>query len=102
MMTSLKLLRPRNIFGIFCILAACSFFGVSIAQKQPVKKSNTAPEASSDGGANPIVIKTSKEEVTLAEFEAAYRRMNDKDPYGTTLDSLKDFLTIYADYRLKL
>ena len=28
--------------------------------------------------------------------------MNDKDPYGSTLDSLKDFLTIYSDYRLKL
>ena len=49
-----------------------------------------------------MLIKTTKEDIRLDEFEAAYHRMNDKDPYGTTLDSLKDFLTIYSDYRLKL
>ena len=53
-------------------------------------------------GSSPWVIKTTKETISLGEFEDAYRRMNDKDPYGTTLDSLKDFLNIYSDYRLKL
>jgi peptidyl-prolyl cis-trans isomerase SurA len=48
------------------------------------------------------VIKSSAGTITLPEFEQAYKRMNDKYPYATTLDSLKEFLNVYADYRLKL
>jgi peptidyl-prolyl cis-trans isomerase SurA len=54
------------------------------------------------GTASPTVIRSSKEAITLDEFEAAYRRMNDKDPYRSSFDSLKEFLNLYSDYRLKL
>ena len=54
------------------------------------------------GNASPTVMRSTKESVTLDEFEKAYRRMNDKDPYRSRLDSLKDFLAVYSDYRLKL
>src|SRR5258706_588924 len=101
MMISLKSLRPFYL-GLFLAFVIGGSIAISNAQKQPEKKSYTAPEASGKTGSLPIVIKTSKEDVSLDEFEAAYHRMNDKDPYGSTLDSLKDFLTIYSDYRLKL
>ncbi|HYM19815.1 MAG TPA: peptidylprolyl isomerase [Candidatus Kapabacteria bacterium] len=68
--------------------------------KQPVSSSST--DTRSTETKSPVLIKTSKESVTLADFEKAYKRMNDKDPYATSLDSLKDFLVIYGDYRLKL
>lgn len=54
------------------------------------------------GAASPTVIRSTKEAITLSEFESAYRRMNDKDPYRSGFDSLKDFLNLYSDYRLKL
>lgn len=67
--------------------------GVSFAQKG---------QSSLTGAASPTVIRSTKEAITLNEFESAYRRMNDKDPYRSGLDSLKDFLNLYSDYRLKL
>lgn len=51
---------------------------------------------------SPWLIKWKGGEVTLPEFESAFQRMNGKPAYSTTLDSLKDFLSVYADYRLKL
>ena len=48
------------------------------------------------------LIKWKGGKVSLGEFEGAFQRMNGKGPYGTTLDSLKDFLGVYSDYRLKL
>lgn len=71
-------------------------------------KKSTGSAASTKGGAKGAtakgdwLIKWSNGVVTVPEFEAAYRRMNDKQPYATSLDSLKDFLNVYADYRLKL
>jgi len=55
-----------------------------------------------DEGGGPWLIKWKGGEVSLAEFEAAFERMNGKPPYSTSFDSLKDFLSVYADYRLKL
>ena len=64
-------------------------------------KGVTAP-AKADAKGSSSVLKTSFGDVPLAEFEAAFRRMNSKGPYETTLDSLLEFLDVYADYRLKL
>jgi peptidyl-prolyl cis-trans isomerase SurA len=91
----------RSFSKIGALLAVISLTVIgsnAIAQKQ--KQGLTAPSAAA--ASDPVLIKTSKQDVTLSEFEQAYRRMNDKNPYATTLDSLKDFLVIYADYRLKL
>jgi peptidyl-prolyl cis-trans isomerase SurA len=102
MTRSLKSLRPF-VLGLLIVTAVGGYITSSLAQKDPSKKTYTAPDSKgSKKESNPTVIKTTKEDISLSEFEAAYRRMNDKDPYGTTLDSLKDFLGIYADYRLKL
>ncbi len=51
---------------------------------------------------SPWLIKWKGGEISVSEFEDAYQRMNGKPAYSTTLDSLKDFLGVYADYRLKL
>lgn len=81
--------KVSSIFLLVLLLVA----GTSFAQKgQP----------SLTGAASPTVIRSSKEAITLNEFESAYIRMNDKDPYRSGLDSLKDFLNLYSDYRLKL
>ncbi len=101
MIKSLKSLRPFYIV-VFLLAITGGYVLTSLAQKQPSKKTYTAPETTGKTKPSSVLVKTSKEEITLDEFEAAYRRMNDKDPYGSTLDSLKDFLTIYSDYRLKL
>ncbi|HET6512626.1 MAG TPA: peptidylprolyl isomerase [Candidatus Kapabacteria bacterium] len=61
-------------------------------------KSATVTGKSSGG----VVLKTSFGDVPVSEFEAAFRRMNAKDPYATTKDSLLEFLDVYTDYRLKL
>ncbi|MEP7234754.1 MAG: hypothetical protein ABI778_05615, partial [Ignavibacteriota bacterium] len=88
--------------GIIALTIIGGFLTTGHAQKGK-SKTSTAPSATAaKGSASPVLIKTAKDEVKLDEFESAYRRMNDKDPYATTLDSLKDFLTIYSDYRLKL
>jgi peptidyl-prolyl cis-trans isomerase SurA len=87
---------------IIVLLGLTAFASSSVqAQKKSSKskdtKSVTAPDQSGSW-----LIKTTFTTIGLPEFEAAYRRMNDKEPYATTLDSLKDFLNVYADYRLKL
>ncbi len=51
---------------------------------------------------SPWLIKWKGGSVSVSQFEDAFRRMNGKAAYSTTLDSLKDFLSVYADYRLKL
>ncbi len=53
-------------------------------------------------GNSPWLIKWKGGEVTVAEFEDAYERMNGKPAFSASLDSVKDFLSVYADYRLKL
>lgn len=70
-----------------------------LAQKKAAKKHAEVAAASDK---SPWLIKWKGGTVVLPEFEEAYQRMNGKPAYGTTLDSLKDFLSIYADYRLKL
>ncbi len=65
---------------------------------KPAPKSGTITGKSSGG----VVLKTSFGDVPVSEFESAFRRMNAKEPYTTTKDSLLDFLEVYADYRLKL
>ncbi|MDP4198969.1 MAG: peptidylprolyl isomerase [Bacteroidota bacterium] len=72
----------------------------ALAQKGK-KKAGASHEAVS-GDKSPWLIKWKGGSVALTEFESAYQRMNGKTAYGTSLDSLKDFLSIYADYRLKL
>lgn len=97
-------LSRRTILAIGILL--CTLIGgyitSTLAQKQPSKTFTAPVPATFKKSASPVLIKTIKEDIHLDEFEEAYHRMNDKDPYGTTLDSLKDFLTIYSDYRLKL
>jgi hypothetical protein len=89
-------LKPtRTIFlgiGIFVLTIIGGYLTSTLAQKEQ-SKTYTAPDgaATAKNGTSPVLIKTTKEEIRLDEFEAAYRRMNDKNPYGTTLDSLKDF-----------
>ncbi len=106
MVRYLKSVRPIFLgIGVFVLTVLSGYITLSLAQKDIQKdpaKTYTAPSAAAKSAISPVVIKTTKDEIRLDEFEAAYRRMNDKDPYATTLDSLKDFLTIYSDYRLKL
>ncbi|MEI8133993.1 MAG: peptidylprolyl isomerase [bacterium] len=86
----------------FILLASVVLSTVICSNSTIAQETNRTGAKPAATRSNQPLIKTSKESIALDEFEAAYRRMNDKDPYGTTLDSLKDFLTIYADYRLKL
>jgi peptidyl-prolyl cis-trans isomerase SurA len=74
------------------------------AAKNSAKKTQPQNESAMITGkaAGSSVLKTSFGEVPMTEFEAAFRRMNAKDPYATTLDSLLEFLDVYSDYRLKL
>ncbi len=82
------------VFGLLVTLLAASA-GLAPLHAQSSKN------ASSQGTA-PWLIKWKGGEVSLPEFEDAFQRMNGKPAFGTTLDSLKDFLSVYADYRLKL
>jgi peptidyl-prolyl cis-trans isomerase SurA len=59
-------------------------------------------QSAEGSGSSPWLIKWKGGEISVSEFEDAYERMNGKPAYSTTLDSLKDFLGVYADYRLKL
>lgn len=70
--------------------------------KKSVKTKAAAPAITGKLSTTGTVLKTSFGEVPITEFEAAFRRMNAKEPYATTLDSLLEFLDVYADYRLKL
>lgn len=83
----------KKVSSIVYVVSLMLFVGVCYAQKA---------QPSLTGAASPTVIRSTKEAITLNEFEGAYRRMNDKDPYRSGLDSLKDFLNLYSDYRLKL
>lgn len=89
------MLKIRSV--ILSLVAVSTFVSVGFAQKKTSQKSS-APATSS----SPVLIRVGNLSITLDEFERAYRRMNDRDPYKTTIDSLKEFLSIYADYRLKL
>ncbi len=82
------------------ILTAFGFavFGPCTAEAQHLKK--LAAPSTGDNG-QPL-IEWKGGQVSLPEFEGAYERMNGKPAFSTTLDSLKDFLSVYADYRLKL
>ena len=88
--------------GIVVFTAIGGYVTSTLAQKQPPKTFTAPAGSTSKKAVSPVLIKTTKDDIRLDEFEEAYHRMNDKDPYGSTLDSLKDFLTIYSDYRLKL
>ncbi len=79
------------IFGLIVIIFAAGN-GLSPVHAQ-------SPDAA---GGSPWLIKWKGGEVSVAEFEDAYQRMNGKAAFSTTLDSVKDFLSVYADYRLKL
>jgi peptidyl-prolyl cis-trans isomerase SurA len=84
----------KLIFGLSLVII--TFVGdLSLVHAQ----SATSSEGS---GSSPRLIKWKGGEVSLSEFESAFQRMNGKSAYSTTLDSLKDFLSVYADYRLKL
>ncbi len=87
------MLKIRSV--ILSLVAVSILFSAGFAQKGKTQKSAT-------GTASPVLLRVGKVAITLDEFEKAYRRMNDRDPYKTTIDSLKEFLGIYADYRLKL
>jgi peptidyl-prolyl cis-trans isomerase SurA len=91
--------------GIFSLAIIGSYITSVLAQKDPAKTYTGVPSGTvktTTTSSSPVLIKSTKEDIRLDEFEAAYHRMNDRNPYNTTLDSLKDFLTIYSDYRLKL
>lgn len=113
-MSSSKLFAGRPRFGMLgarvrrIALAALALASVSFtvasaqAQKAATGQKKKAAAVTGKAETKQVALKTSFGEVTLEEFEAAFRRMNDKDPYGTTLDSLLEFLDVYSDYRLKL
>lgn len=69
--------------------------------KKPAKSEPTSAKITGKPSGAPV-LKTTFGEVPVSEFEAAFRRMNAKEPYATTKDSLLEFLDVYADYRLKL
>jgi peptidyl-prolyl cis-trans isomerase SurA len=108
-MRSPRFFRSAALLGSAALIALASV-GVDAQQKKSgakaakpdAKKSAENAQPKIDHKAAPPVLKTSFGQVPLHEFEAAFRRMNGKDPYATTLDSLLEFLDVYADYRLKL
>ncbi|HWF45028.1 MAG TPA: peptidylprolyl isomerase [Candidatus Kapabacteria bacterium] len=83
-------------------LAAPTAHAQKKAKPAAKKSSNTEKSALASSDKGPWLIKWKGGIVSLPEFEAAYARMNGRAAYATTLDSLKDFLGVYADYRLKL
>ncbi len=83
--------------SVFFLFAASSAFAQS---KDKSAKHAAASSISSDKA--PWLIKWKGGVVALPEFEAAFVRMNGKGAYSSTMDSLKEFLGVYADYRLKL
>jgi|GEM_PF-178909 len=93
----------RILFGIsfaLSISVMVSGMGNNFAYAQKSKK-KSASTYSADTSST-MLIKWKGGEVSLPEFEDAFQRMNGKTAYATSLDSLKDFLSVYADYRLKL
>ncbi len=95
--------RFRCSFGLFfafTLLVVLAGVGLVPASAQHLNKH--AKAAASEENTGPWLIKWKGGEVSLPEFEDAYQRMNGRPAFSTTLDSLKDFLSVYADYRLKL
>ena len=72
------------------------------AQKKKATSSDDRSAVAAEENGAPWLIKWKGGEVSLPEFEDAFQRMNGKTAYSASLDSLKDFLSVYADYRLKL
>lgn len=93
-----QLMKKRNISICFlaALLSTSSVFSFA-AKANPPKKSDAITIDTSSW-----LIKWKGGKVSLGEFEGAFLRMNGRNPYSTTLDSLKDFLGVYSDYRLKL
>ncbi len=87
------------LYAFVAIALIVTVVSTSLSQRTKPAASKAIP---SSGGSTSAVIKTTKENITIPEFEEAYRRLNERDPYSISLDSLKDFLVIYGDYRLKL
>jgi peptidyl-prolyl cis-trans isomerase SurA len=91
----------RSRVAIAVLLSFLVVLPVYAQKAKPGKKQTAAKSSGSNSETRPL-IEWKGGEVSLGEFEAAYKRMNDRSAYETTLDSLKDFLNVYADYRLKL
>ncbi len=97
----------RIAFGLFAfslmVLASGLSGSSAYAQNSHSQKSEKKASSSvAEENSGPWLIKWKGGEVTLPEFEDAFQRMNGKSAYSTSFDSLKDFLSVYADYRLKL
>ncbi len=107
-MNNVRLLGYARLFFFTVIVALTAVsFGTAPGLAQKSKKSAAAQSSDKagsplNGTRSPWLIKWKGGEVPLTDFEAAYLRMNGKPAYSTTLDSLKDFLGVYSDYRLKL
>jgi len=93
--------RSKTLIYFSITLALCSFISLAAHAQTGAKNKKHETTTTADKNA-PWLIKWNGGSVSLPEFEAAYQRMNGKSAYATTLDSLRDFLSIYADYRLKL
>ena len=89
-------------FGLSLILAACSIAASPAPQLAYGQRAKKGAGAGAEEMTNSPLITWKGGTVSLPEFQDAYQRMNGKPAYSTTLDSLKDFLSVYADYRLKL
>jgi peptidyl-prolyl cis-trans isomerase SurA len=80
--------------------------GAAVSRLTTAQSGNVAavskPSKSAKKDKGDWVMKSTACTVALPEFEEAYKRMNDKNPYATTFDSLDEFLHVYASYRLKL
>jgi peptidyl-prolyl cis-trans isomerase SurA len=97
-LSAFVLLGSLVAFTVYAAITGSSFF----SKTKPVSSRTKSAVIKGGDEKGTWVIKTSFGNIGLSEFEQAYRRMNDKYAYATTLDSLKDFLNVYADYRLKL
>ncbi len=88
-------IRIRKLLIGVCLIVLAGCIGVPLADAQ-------SGATSGESDASPWLIKWKGGMVSLSQFEDAFQRMNGKAPYATSLDSLKDFLSVYADYELKL
>src|SRR4051812_3199534 len=92
-------------FGALLLLSSLALTPAFGQRAKAPKKAKTTPETtkstvarlvppksgSASGDASKSLIDWKGGSVSLSEFEAAYKRMNDRSAYETTLDSLKDF-----------
>ena len=79
------------------------------SQKTKARSKTTQPELSlksaSSSVENTVIATVGKENITYADLEKAFKKnMNRKEAYLylVSRDSLKDFLTLYTNYRLKV